>query len=148
MIIEITTSAVAETLAAVHALAFDTPWNAADLASLSQGVNAILLQARDGDDVAGFILCRCIADEAEVLTLAVSPAYRRQGIGSRLLENATALAGARGAGRMFLEVAADNPAAIALYEGAGFRPVGNRSGYYSRVGGAIDAVVMRRDLNS
>lgn len=148
MIFELTTSASAEALAAIHALAFDTPWNAADLASLSQGPNAILLQARDGDDVAGFILCRCIADEAEVLTLAVSPAYRRRGIGSRLLENATALAGARGAGRMFLEVAADNPAAIALYETAGFCPVGKRSGYYSRVGGAVDALVMRRDLNS
>ena len=148
MIIEITTPDGAETLAAVHALAFDSPWSPADISALSQGPNAIMLHAREDNGVAGFILCRCIADEAEVLTLAVSPAHRRKGVARRLLENASALAEARGAGRMFLEVAADNPAAIALYEGAGFRPVGRRSGYYSRAGGSVDAVVMRRDLNS
>jgi [ribosomal protein S18]-alanine N-acetyltransferase len=49
---------------------------------------------------------------------------------------------------MFLEVAADSSGAIALYEGAGFARVGARPGYYARGNNAVDALVMRRDLNS
>ena len=50
---------------------------------------------------------------------------------------------------MFLEVAVDNPAAIALYQAAGFVPAGRRRGYYRRQGAdAMDALVLRRTLNS
>ena len=50
---------------------------------------------------------------------------------------------------MFLEVAEDNPGAIALYERTGFTAVGRRASYYGRPGAqAVDAVVMRRTLNS
>ena len=47
-----------------------------------------------------------------------------------------------------LEVADDNAGAIALYSGAGFGRVGARRGYYPRETGAVDALVMRRDLNT
>jgi ribosomal-protein-alanine N-acetyltransferase len=53
----------------------------------------------------------------------------------------------RGAHSLFLEVGADNPAALALYERIGFRPVGRRVAYYSRGGRvAVDAIVMRLAL--
>lgn len=57
----------------------------------------------------------------------------------------SALAGAEAC---FLEVAADNAAALALYKAAGFQTAGLRPRYYKRAGGEIDALVMRRDLNS
>ena len=97
----------------------------------------------------GFILCRSIAGEAEILTLAVDPARRRRGAGRALVEAAAGMAATLGAEEMFLEVAVDNPAALALYEAAGFARVGRRPGYYARTDGAdVDAVVMRRELNS
>jgi ribosomal-protein-alanine N-acetyltransferase len=102
---------------------------------------------RDGARLDGFILCRAIAGEAEVLTLAVKPAARNAGLGRALLESAMGAARSTGAEAMFLEVAADNPAAIKLYTNAGFTRIGARPGYYARPGGAADALVLRRDLN-
>lgn len=91
----------------------------------------------------GFILARVAADEAEVLTLAVAPDARRQGVGGALLADAMAGAVARGAGAMFLEVSDRNAAARALYAGAGFEEMGRRKRYY---GDGADAVVMKRRL--
>ena len=140
--------AEAEALAGAHARAFDTPWDSADIARLMTGAGAFALAAGPVDQPAGFILCRAVAGEAEILTLAVDPAFRRRGLAAALVE-AAALLAARGAGELFLEVAADNEAAIALYAGRGFALVGRRPGYYARPGGAAaDALVMRRALNS
>jgi ribosomal-protein-alanine N-acetyltransferase len=66
----------------------------------------------------------------------------------RLLEHAAATAAARGATSLFLEVAADNAAALHLYQAAGFHAVGRRAGYYARnAGPAVDALVLKRSLN-
>jgi ribosomal-protein-alanine N-acetyltransferase len=136
-------------MAAVHAGAFDTPWSEADIASLLTSTGGFGLLARDGATTKGFILARAIAGEAEVLTLAVDPARRRAGIAAALLAAAIGLAGAAGATTMFLEVAEDNAAALALYAKTGFSLAGRRRGYYRRPGGVtIDAQVLRLDLNS
>jgi ribosomal-protein-alanine N-acetyltransferase len=139
----------APALAELHAAAFDAPWSAPDIAALLEGRGAFGLVAEAGPgDVAGFILCRTIAGEAEILTLAVHPIHRRRRVADGLTSAAIRLA-AESAKAMFLEVAADNAAAIALYEQAGFESVGRRSGYYVRRSGAgADAIVMRRTLNS
>jgi [ribosomal protein S18]-alanine N-acetyltransferase len=98
------------------------------------------------DDL-GVALCRFAADEAELLTIAVLPEHRRAGAGRRLLDTVIEWARSAGARALFLEVGADNPAARALYDRAGFEVVGGRRGYYAR-GGAppADAVVMRLAL--
>ncbi len=135
-------------LAELHAAAFDEPWPADDILRFAEGRGGFALAVEDGGALVGFILCRLIAGEAEVLTLAVRPAARRRGIARALLEAALGLAQPT-AETMFLEVAADNPGAVALYEGAGFETVGRRAGYYGRAGGgSVDAIVMRRTLNS
>lgn len=136
-------AADAEEAAAVHAQAFAAPWTADDIAALLTRPEVSGLTAPGG-----FILTRTIAGEAEVLTLAVAPAQRRRGLARALLAQALDAAREAGAQAAFLEVAADNQAAIALYEGAGFARVGLRRGYYSRPTGAADALVLRRDLNS
>jgi ribosomal-protein-alanine N-acetyltransferase len=136
-------------LAEVHAAAFDKPWTAADILRFAgdRGGFALVAQADDGA-LAGFILCRMIAGETEILTLAVRPTFRRQGIAAALVGEAAGVA-ALTADAMFLEVAEDNPGAIALYERTGFQPVGRRRAYYGRAGApAVDALVMRRPLNS
>ena len=133
-------------LAALHAQAFEKPWNADEIAALIAGLGAYAFAAQAPEELAGFILCRAVADEAEILTLATAPAHRRRGVAQALLRAAMDGATARGARAMFLEVAADNPAAVALYRQAGFAQVGARGGYYQRGDGAIDALVLRLDI--
>lgn len=125
-------------LAAIHAEAFETPWDAASLSALLASPGVFVVAEPDG-----FILIRVVADEAEILTLAVRPAARRGGLGGRLVEAAVVRAAALGAERMFLEVAEGNVAARALYARAGFSEAGRRRGYYSRNDGSReDALVL------
>jgi [ribosomal protein S18]-alanine N-acetyltransferase len=104
---------------------FPDPWSAQGLADLLATPGTFLFD-RDG----GFILARAAAGEAEILILAVSPEARQQGAGTALVETAAAHAFGMGARVMFLEVAADNLAAQALYRRLGFVEAGRRKGYY------------------
>ncbi len=142
----------AEALAALHALAFEAPWSASEIADLLGGPGAFALAVTDTDgpdtgSLAGFILCRTMADEAEILTLTTAPGRRRRGVARALLEAATQVALGRGATALFLEVATDNAAARALYGKSGFVAVGAKRGYYQRGDRDADAIVLRRDLN-
>lgn len=128
-------------LAALHALAFPPSrvWGA-DAIGLMLAMPGAFALWRPGE---GFVLARVAADEAEILTLAVAPAARRRGLGAALMAAAMAGAVLRGAAAMFLEVAASNAAALALYQGLGFDGVGRRRRYYED---GEDALVLRRDL--
>lgn len=139
----------AEAMAALHAQSFAAAWSAGEIGALLGGPGGygLVIPADEGPALAGFILCRMLAGEAEVLTLAVDPGARRRGLGGVLLRAALDLAATAGGEAMFLEVAADNAPAIALYRRAGFAPVGLRRGYYARKGGpAVDALVYRLGL--
>lgn len=140
-----------ERAAMLHREAFaalgETGWSRQDLAELmaSAGVAGLLIEA-DADAI-GFALWRRAADEAELLTLAVSPTHRRCGVGRSLVEEVVRCAREAGAADLFLEVGTDNRAASALYDKLGFVVVGNRAGYYRRAAGpAADAAVMRLGL--
>ncbi len=131
-------------LAEVHARCFTVPrpWRAAEFADLLAEDQTILV-----GDVAGFALGRVIADEAEVLTIAVAPERRRKGVARHLLADLEDAARRRGADTCFLEVAADNRAAIGLYHSAGYAEVGRRRGYYRKPDGkAVDALILSRVL--
>jgi ribosomal-protein-alanine N-acetyltransferase len=131
-------------LAAIHATAFDRPWDETAMREMLTGSGAFGLKA-DG----GLILCRVLAQEMEVLTLAVAPDRRRQGLAKTLLAAAIEAARQSGARAAFLEVADDNAPAAALYASQGFRRAGLRRGYYNRgAHGRVDALVMRLDLAS
>jgi ribosomal-protein-alanine N-acetyltransferase len=131
-------------LARLHARAFTTPrpWTGPEFAALLSDPPVVLLT-----EAAGFLLARVAAGEAELLTLAVDPDARRQGTGARLVRAFLDTARARQATEAFLEVAADNAAAIALYDRAGFVAAGRRPRYYAPPEGPrIDALVMRARL--
>lgn len=130
-------------LTEIHAAAFDAPWSADEFAVLvdQPGVRALCA----GTD--GFILLRTVADEAEILTLAVRPAARRAGLGRALVRAAAVEAARSGARSLFLEVAHDNAAAVALYRAAGFAEAGRRARYYRRGDSpAADALILVRNL--
>lgn len=131
-------------LAAVHAASFETPrpWSADEFAALLTMPGAFLVP-----DPAGFALGRVVLDEAELLTIAVAPAARRRGIGRRLLDGFETEARRRGALRAFLEVSAENPAALALYRAAGYGQDGTRRGYYRTADGRrVDAAIFSKAL--
>ena len=135
----------AEELAEIHALAMtdQAPWGVPTFESFLRFPGAILCA-----EPHGFALGRVIADEAELLTLAVRPDARRQGIGRRCLEAFQENARDGGAARVFLEVATTNAAARALYDQAGFAQVGHRKAYYRAPDGQIkDAIVMEKSLS-
>ena len=127
-------------LAALHKSAFEADgsvvWEAKAFADLIEKSGACAFGTKDG-----FILMQSLEPEAEILTLAVHPAARRAGLAARLIAHAQAALGAQ---VIFLEVAADNLAARALYEKCGFHETGRRKAYYKRADGTrVDAVLMQ-----
>ena len=124
-------------------------WTRQDMAELLASPGAAGWAVQSDESVLGIALCRVAADEAELLTIAVQSTARRRGVGRALLSAVIAHARDGGARSLFLEVGADNPAALALYGQAGFQAVGKRKAYYRRGEGApADAVVMRLSLTS
>jgi [ribosomal protein S18]-alanine N-acetyltransferase len=90
--------------------------------------------------VAGFYLSRHVANEEELLLIAVTPVCRGSGAGSLLLRNFKCDAVGRGATRLLLEMREDNPAE-SLYLKHGFKPIGLRRNYYrTGLGPARNAV--------
>jgi ribosomal-protein-alanine N-acetyltransferase len=135
----------------LHGAAFapfgERGWTRPELEELyvSPGVGGVVLAGAAG--MIGFALYRVAADEAELLTIAVDAGQRRHGGGRALLEATIDRVGNAGARSLFLEVAADNPAATALYRQKDFAVVGRRAGYYERgTNTKADALVMRLEI--
>ena len=137
----VATAAHAPAMAAIHAASYPPRerWGA-DAMALQLGLPGAFGLI---DPQGGLILARQIADEAEILTLAVAPGLRCQGRGGRLLSAAISEATLRGAAAMFLEVSESNNAAKQLYCNHGFVTVGFRRHYYPD---GSNADVMRRPL--
>ena len=109
------------------------------------GVRLIVARTSQGHP-AGFYLDRRVADEAELLLLAVDRQYQRLGLGTLLLNEFVADHSDGKVARLHLEVR-DGNSAVAMYERFGFRPVGRRKDYYRGKDGVFnDAVTMIRDL--
>jgi ribosomal-protein-alanine N-acetyltransferase len=141
------TPAEAVLLARAHAGGFDEPWREDEFEDLLEGEGVFGFLAQQDEAPLGMILCRAVAGEMEVLTLAVVPPARRQGVAKALMTAALGAAVQMGVKEAFLEVAVDNDAAAALYVGLGFRRAGLRKAYYDRgPAGVVDALVMRLDL--
>lgn len=125
-------------MAAIHRDCFTTPrpWSASEIASLLDSPHCFACFARDG-----FLLGRAVAGEAELLTIAVSPAVQGRGIGAGLIDLFFDAARDRQTAQAFLEVAANNPAAIHLYLKKGFRQAGKRPAYYRLPDGSAVAAL-------
>jgi ribosomal-protein-alanine N-acetyltransferase len=128
--------------AEIHAACFTTPrpWSEAEFVDLLNSAPVFLCSRPEG-----FALGRIAGPEAELLTIAVTPEARGQGIGAGLLIEFETYAAKQGASDFFLEVAADNIAARALYAKAGYQQCGLRKDYYETPRGPrISALVLRR----
>jgi ribosomal-protein-alanine N-acetyltransferase len=113
-------------------------WSSTGLAEAFEHDASYFLLAWQGEQIAGVISGRRIADEGEILNLAVRPMCRRQGIGKTLVEALLEAFAREHAVEVFLEVRECNATAIAFYESLGFRQVGKRPCYYQNpVEGAL-----------
>ena len=135
----------ARALAGLHAASFHRGWSDGEFEALLIDRNVVAHRAMVGRRLAGFIVSRIAADEAEILSIAVAASRRGKGLARQLLDlNLRRLAGL-GARTVFLEVDEANEPARRLYRRAGFREVGRREGYYS-AGKGSTALILRRDL--
>jgi len=121
---------------------FGEAWTRSQCAGILPMRGVVLTLAERDGQATGFSLVRAVADEAELLLLAVDPAEQRRGIGQALLDEFIAGALAGGAHRLHLEVRDGNPA-VELYRSSGFAPVGRRRNYYHGPDGSShDAVTL------
>lgn len=123
-------------------------WSAADYLALSQNNGLLLVAEESGGPypvLAGFAASRVVADEAELLNIAVDPRRRREGIGRALLLESIRRVREAGASAYYLEVRASNETALALYNSAGFKLHAVRKQYYLRP--VEDAYVLRVALD-
>ena len=127
---------------------FGEAWTASQCAGLLPLPGVWLTLARDDDDIVGFALARLVANEAELLLLAVRRVAQRRGVGRRLLDGFVAHARRRGVDRLHLEVREGNHA-VKLYEQSGFSLVGRRRNYYCGADGrCFDALTLARIIDA
>jgi ribosomal-protein-alanine N-acetyltransferase len=139
----------AEALSNIHAQGFHRGWPVADFQSYIAGQDTPVYVACDAKrKIAGFAMLRLVADEAELITIAVDRRWQKKGIGQALMRALFEDLQMTPARKLFLEVAADNPAALKLYAKNGFARISERQGYYARPDGRpATAIVMSRDLH-
>jgi len=131
-------------MALVHSAAFSQsrPWSAGEFSELMASKFTHVVGTKNA-----FALIQVIDTEAELLTIATHPSCQRRGLARQCMRDWQMRAAALGAKRAFLEVAADNQAALSLYAEFGYERCGLRKGYYtSRDGQKADAILMERPL--
>lgn len=130
-------------VAALEKLCFTPAWSEKSIASELDNPLSRWFVALDGEQVTGYIGSQTVMDESDMMNVAVSSDYRRQGIGEALVEVLTDALKAAGSRSLTLEVRQSNGAAQKLYEKLGFVQVGLRPNYY--VSPKESALIMRKD---
>lgn len=115
----------------VEQQSFLTPWSRQTFDEETKNMLAHYLVLEDNGMIAGYAGMWVIIDEAHITNVAILPAYRRQGLGEKLLQALIALAVQQGAKSMTLEVRTSNTAAKDLYRKYGFIAEGLRPNYYT-----------------
>lgn len=132
----------------IERASFADPWSEDSFRRILGGQAAIfhVVELPPEKAVAGYIIAFSIGPDAEVLNVAVDPAYRGRGLAGEMLDSVLIQLGAGGVRTAFLEVRESNRAARRLYGSRGFKEIGRRRNYYRRP--VEDALVMRRLLDA
>ena len=123
-----------DAIANLHGRCFLRGWDQASIGTFVADPSCVVFVASAGEANAchGFLIARAASDEAEILTLAVDPLHRRQGLARALLAATIARLRLAGITQLFLEVESGNEAAEGLYRGFGAQSVGCRPAYYEQ----------------
>ena len=137
----------AAALAQIHGASFYRGWGEGEFEHMLTERNTLVHRLKKGGKIIGFSVSRLGADEAEILSIAVSPAHRGHGFSNTLLLTHLGHLAGRGVRTVFLEVEENNQPARRLYERMGFTIVGHRENYYRQGGEMTNALLMRRELS-
>lgn len=105
-------------------------WSLLDYQGFWSERHTLILVAGRAASPVGFVCGRSVAEEAEILKLAVIEEHRRRGVGRRLVQQFLLRVGKKGCQSVYLDVRESNAAAVHLYDSCGFRVVTRREGYY------------------
>lgn len=137
----------AEGLSFIQNQCFEKKWSAQDFLSLLLLKTTVCFVAKDGEKMVGYLLISFIFEEAEILSLAVLPAYQRKSLAANLLQTAGAFLKEKDVKRFFLEVREKNHPALNLYQKEGFIQKSCRPSYYqNQKGQSEDALVLEKKL--
>lgn len=144
MIIRKMTLQDAPAIADLEKLCFSDPWSEKSIASEVNNPLSYWLVAEDNGEIVGYVGSQSVLDAADMMNLAVSPKFRREGIGKALVDTLTQHLIQNDVIALLLEVRVSNSPAIALYEKLGFLQVGRRPKYYHNP--REDALILRKEL--
>lgn len=128
-------------IAALEALLFSDAWSEKSVKSALSSALSVAFVAESEGQICGYLLASLLPPEGELYRIGVQTDARRQGLGGALMGAFLSAAAKQGCTELFLEVRADNIAAISLYQRVGFEKEGVRKGYYHAPEG--DALCMR-----
>ena len=133
-----------EAVARLEEVCFSDPWSVNAISSEVKNPLSLWFVAMEEDEVIGYIGSQSVIDQADIMNVAVAPAYRRRGVAVLLVNRLQAELAPKGVKYLFLEVRVTNDPAKSLYEKLGFEVVGRRPGYYTKP--KEDALIMRKEL--
>lgn len=123
---------------------FSDPWSEKSVASELDNPLSLWLIAEADGVVAGYVGSQTVLDSADMMNLAVSQDFRRQGVGEQLVNSLTEALAEKGVKTLLLEVRISNEPAKELYQKLGFEIVGKRPRYYEKP--REDALILRKEL--
>ena len=130
-------------VAQLEALCFSHPWSERSVASELTNPLSLWLVAAEDDLVVGYVGSQSVLGEADMMNVAVHPAYRNRGIARKLIMDLIAALKGNAVHCLTLEVRASNEAAIHLYDSLGFLQVGRRPNYYAAP--KEDALILKKE---
>lgn len=132
-----------EQIAELEKVCFHDPWSVKSIAYELTNPLSSWFVALTGERVVGYIGSQAVIDEADIMNVAVDPAYRRMGIAQGLIDKLIGELKQKGVCCLFLEVRVSNENAINLYAKNGFLQVGRRPNYYHNP--KEDALILRKE---
>lgn len=145
MVIRKMTLQDAPAIAQLEIACFSDPWSEKSIASEVENPLSYWLVADDNGTIAGYVGSQSVLDAADMMNLAVAPAYRRKGVAQALVNALVEHLQSKQVIALLLEVRVSNEPAIALYEKMGFEQVGRRPRYYHNP--REDALILRKELS-
>jgi len=133
------------TVMEIEHASFPSPWKLEFFLNELNNPYARLVVAEQAGQVIGYVCCWLVADEVQILDVAIHPAHRRCGVGRLLLQDILTEARQHGASSASLEVRVSNQPAITLYQALGFQQVAIRRQYYEN---GEDALLMVCSLSA
>ena len=130
-------------VAQLEQICFSDPWPEDSISSELDNPLSLWLVAFAEEQVVGYIGSQAVLGEADIMNVAVDPAYRRQGIAEQLLLRLEQDLKDEDVHSLTLEVRPSNTPAVSLYEKLGYKQVGCRRGYYHYP--KEDALILRKE---